>query len=246
LEFMHEAQNESGPALRLRRLVPLLLLLAGAVAFFALGLGRYLSFAGLAENCEWLEDQVARLGPFAVLAYIAIYATVAALSVPGATVLTVAGGFLFGTAAGGIYALVGATIGATLVFLIARTSLGEILQRRAGPAMRKLEAGFKANAASYLLVLRLVPLFPFWLVNLVAAFLGVPLRTFVLYSFVGMAPGAFVYASLGQGASTIIEQGRSPDLHVIFTPRVLLPIIALAVLAMVPVVYRQFRSRALP
>jgi uncharacterized membrane protein YdjX (TVP38/TMEM64 family) len=246
LEFMHEAQNESGPALQWRRLVPLLLLLAGAVAFFAFGFGRYLSFAGLAENCEWLEDQVARLGPLAVLAYITIYAAVAALSVPGATVLTVTGGFLFGAGEGGIYALLGATIGATLVFLIARTSLGELLQRRAGPAMRKLEAGFKANAASYLLVLRLVPLFPFWLVNLVAAFLGVPLRTFVLYSFLGMAPGAFVYASLGQGASAVIEQGRSPDLHIIFEPRVLLPIVALAVLAMVPAVYRQFRRRALP
>jgi uncharacterized membrane protein YdjX (TVP38/TMEM64 family) len=112
--------------------------------------------------------------------------------------------------------------------------------------MRKLEAGFKANAASYLLVLRLVPLFPFWLVNLVAAFLGVPLRTFIIYSFLGMAPGAFVYASLGQGASAIIEQGRSPDLHVIFAPRVLLPIIALAILAMIPVIYRQYRRRALP
>jgi uncharacterized membrane protein YdjX (TVP38/TMEM64 family) len=243
---MPEAEVDNRPALRLRRLLPLLLLVAGAVAFFASGLGQYLSFGRLAENCDWLEDKVADLGAVAVLAYIGIYAAIAALSVPGATVLTVTGGFLFGAGPGGAYALVGATIGATIVFLIARTSLGELMQRRARPAIRKLEAGFRANAASYLLVLRLVPLFPFWLVNLVPALFGVRLRTFVLCSFFGMAPGAFVYASLGHGAGAIIEQGKAPDLHIIFEPSVLLPIIGLALLAMIPVIYRQFRPRAVP
>jgi uncharacterized membrane protein YdjX (TVP38/TMEM64 family) len=185
---------------------------------------------------------VARLGFLGAIGFIAAYAGIVALSVPGGAFLTVTAGFLFGTWLGGLYALIGATLGATVVFLVARTSLGEVLRRRAGPFLKKVEAGFRDNAANYLLVLRLVPLFPFWLVNLVPAFLGVPVRTFVIASFFGMAPGTFVYASLGEGLSTILEHGGMPDLHIIFQARVLGPLIGLALLACVPVAYRQYRS----
>lgn len=225
----------------LGRWVPLLVLVAAIIAFFALGLGRYFTFEALAEHREWLLAEVARLGVVAALVFILIYTAIIALSVPGGAFLTVTAGFLFGTWLGGLYALIGATGGATIVFLIARTSFGEPLRRRAGPFLRKLEAGFREDAASYLLVLRLVPLFPFWLVNLVPAFLGVPLRTYVIFSCIGMAPATFVYAGLGAGVGAIIEAGQTPDLRVIFQPRVLLPLVALAILALVPVVYKKLR-----
>ncbi|HXY99796.1 MAG TPA: TVP38/TMEM64 family protein [Stellaceae bacterium] len=241
---MAEAQQEQRRGARLRRLLPLLVLIAAIAGFFASGLGRYLSFAALAEHRDWLLGWVAREGVLAPLAFIAVYTAVAALSVPGGLFLTVAGGFLFGTWLGGLLTLIGATLGASIIFLIARSSLGDPLRQRAGPFLRRVEAGFRENGASYLLVLRLVPLFPFWLVNLVPAFFGVSLRTFVLCSFFGMAPGSFVYSSVGAGAGALIERGEAPDLHVIFQPRLLLPLIALALLSLLPVLYKWHQARS--
>jgi uncharacterized membrane protein YdjX (TVP38/TMEM64 family) len=240
---MGKTEQGRGQGAKLLRFLPLLLLAVAIAAFLASGLGRYLSFAALAENRDWVLAWVGRAGLWAPLAYMALYIAVAALSVPGGLFLTVTGGFLFGTWEGGFCALVSATIGAAIVFLIARSSFGEVLRRRAGPFLRRLEAGFQENGASYLLVLRLVPLFPFWLVNLVPAFLGVSLRTFVLCSFFGMAPAAFVYASVGAGAGALIEQGRTPDLGIIFAPRVLLPLVALAALSLLPVLYKWYQAR---
>ncbi len=247
---MDEAQQGRRRGAWLRRLLPLLVLAVAISGFFAFGLERYLSFAALAEHREWLLDAIARAGVLAPLAFIAVYAAVAALSVPGGLFLTVAGGFLFGTWLGGICSLMGATLGASILFLIARSSLGDPLRQRAGPFLRRVEAGFRENGASYLLVLRLVPLFPFWLVNLVPAFFGVRLRTFVLCSFFGMAPASFIYSSVGAGAGALIERGQTPDLYVIFEPRLLLPLIALALLSLLPLLYKwhqaRRRLRALP
>src|SRR5258708_14750632 len=197
-------QAATGGGWTARRWAPLVLLVAAIAAAYWFGLGRQLTFHALAANRVWLVDATAQLGFAAPLAFIGLYAAAAALSLPGGVYLTVFGGFLFGVWLGGLYALIGATIGGTLIFLIARTSLGEPLRARAGPFLRKVEAGFQEDAASYLLILRLVPAFPFWLVNLVPAFFGVRLRTFVMASFVGMAPGTFVYASLGEGAAAPI------------------------------------------
>jgi len=232
-----------GMRVAIRRWVPLVVLVAGFTAFFALDLKDYLTLQSLADHREWLLEAVSRLGWVAPLAFVAIYAALIALSVPGALIMTLSGGFLFGTLAGGSYCLIAATLGATILFLIARTSLGEPLRRRAGPFLRKLEAGFQENAMSYLLILRLVPLFPFWLVNLVPAFLGVRLRTFVIGSFFGMAPATFIYASVGAGLGAVIAAGDTPDLRRIFQWGVLGPLIALAALAFVPVVYKWHKAR---
>jgi uncharacterized membrane protein YdjX (TVP38/TMEM64 family) len=240
---MDETRQGRGQGGWLRRLLPLLVLVAAIATFFASGLQRYLSFSALAENRDWLLGAVARAGALAPLAFIAVYTAVAALSVPGGLFLTICGGFLFGTWVGGCYTLIGATLGASILFTVARTSLGEVLRQRAGPFLRRVEAGFRENGASYLLVLRLVPLFPFWLVNLLPAFFGVSLRTFVLCTLVGIAPATFVYSSVGAGAGALIEQGETPDLHIIFDPRVLLPLLALASLSLVPVVYKWLQAR---
>jgi uncharacterized membrane protein YdjX (TVP38/TMEM64 family) len=106
-----------------------------------------------------------------------------------------------------------------------------------------MEAGFRENAMSYLLVLRLVPLFPFWLVNLVPAFLGVPLRTYVIGTFFGIMPGTFVYASVGSGLGAILEAGESPDLGIIFKAEILIPLLGLALLALIPVIYKRIKTK---
>ncbi len=241
-----KVKTERGRAGQLRRWLPPLVMVAAIIAFFASGLGRYFTWDAFRDHREWLLDEIARARLAAPVVFIVIYTMVAALSVPGGALLTLAGGFLFGTWLGGLYSLIGATFGGSIIFLIARTSFGDPLRRRAGPAARRLEAGFREDGASYLLFLRLVPLFPFWLVNLVPAFFGVSLRVFVLCSFFGMAPGSFVYSSVGAGAGTLIEQGQSPDLHIIFQPRVLLPLVALAILALVPIIYKKLRRETTP
>ena len=222
-----------------RRLLPLGLLVAAGIAFVAVGGRHYLSFAALAENRDWLCSLVQHWGLVAGFVYIAVYASLVALSVPGGAVLTIAGGFLFGTWLGALYAVVGATLGATGIFLAARAGLGGLAQR-AGPVVGRLEAGFRADAFNYLLVLRLVFIVPFWLVNLVPALVGVRLSTFIVATFLGIIPGTFVYASLGNGLGSVVEE---PGLGVLLRPSVLGPIIGLAVLALLPVGYKRWRRK---
>jgi uncharacterized membrane protein YdjX (TVP38/TMEM64 family) len=222
-----------------RRLVPLGLLVVAGLAFLAIGGRHYLTFAALAENREWLTGVVQRWGLVAGLLYIAAYASLVALSVPGAAVLTIAGGFLFGPWLGTLCAVVGATLGATGIFLATRAGLGGLAQR-AGPLVSKLEAGFRADAFNYLLVLRLVFIVPFWLVNLVPALVGVRLSTFVLATFLGIIPGTFVYASFGNGLGNVVGE---PGLGVLLRPSVIGPIIGLVILALIPVGYKRWRTK---
>ena len=241
---MDRAQGTAEPS---RPLWPRLLavgavVIVAGVVLKSTGATGLLSFDMLARNREWLAMQVDRLGLLAPVAYAGAYALAVALSLPGGLFLTLGSGFLFGWKLGTAVAVVGATAGATVVFLLAKTALGDALRARAGPAVRKLEEGFRRDALSYLLVLRLVPLFPFWLVNLVPAFLGVRLGTFVIATFLGIIPAALVYASVGNGLGAIFEAGGQPDYRIILEPRFLLPILGLAALALVPVVYKRLRG----
>ena len=225
-----------------------LLAVAGAAAAVAIALKLtgaldHLSFAALARNREWLVTQVEALGPGAPVLFVLAYAACTALSLPTGLLLSTLGGFLFGTGWGGLCNLIGATLGATAVFLAAKTVLGDVLRARAGPFLQKLETGFREDEFSYMLVLRLVPLFPFWLVNLAPAFLGVRTSTFIIGTFFGIIPGAFVYASVGTGLGTILESGGTPDGSALLQPRVLLPIAGLVVLALIPVVAKRIRRR---
>jgi uncharacterized membrane protein YdjX (TVP38/TMEM64 family) len=226
---------------RWTRWLPLALVAAAIAAAFYFRVDRYLTFEMLASHREWLLGRVERWGPLAPVVFIAAYAGAVGLSIPGATLLTLLGGFLFGPFWGTVYAVLGATIGATAIFLVARTALGDVLRHRAGPFVRKLEDGFRRDAFYYLLFLRLVPVFPFWLVNLVPALLGVKLGIFVLATFLGIIPATAVYSGLGDGLGAIIDAGEMPDLGIVLEPRILVPLLALAVLALVPVVLRHFR-----
>jgi len=234
----YETSTQNG--ISARRLIPLALLVVAGITFVAVGGHRYLTFAALAENRDRLCSLVQRWGFVSAFLYIAAYAGLVALSVPGAAVLTIAGGFLFGTWLGTLCAVLGATLGATGIFLATRAGLGALAQR-AGPLVGKLEAGFRADAFSYLLVLRLVFIVPFWLVNLVPALVGVRLSTFVLATFLGIIPGTFVYASVGNGLGDVVGD---PGLGVLLRPSVLGPIVGLVILALIPVGYKRWRTKS--
>jgi len=222
----------------LRRSWPLLVLLAGLGMFLGLRLDRYVGFASLKEHRAVLLDLVARHRAAMAAGFFATYALCVAFSLPVATVLTIAGGFLFGQVQGTVLVVAGATVGATAVFLAARTAFGDTLRRRAGPWLRRMEDGFRENALSYLMVLRLVPLFPFVAVNLVPAVLGVGLRDFVLATFFGIMPASAVYVGLGVGVGSVFDQGGEVTLAGVLTPQVIAALLALACLALVPVVYK--------
>ncbi len=223
-------------------LLPLLIALSIA-AIFAFDLGSFLRFEVLAENREWLIEAVAANAAIVAIAFIVIYTLAVAFSLPGATILTLSAGFLFGTLLGAAYAVIGATLGATALFLIAKTSFGEIFRSRTEGVLGKLKDGFGRNALSYLLFLRLVPLFPFFLINIAAAFLQVPTRIFVLGTAIGIIPGGFVIASVGNGLGVVLDQGAAPDLGIIFTPPILLPLLGLALLSLLPVLVGKLRAR---
>jgi uncharacterized membrane protein YdjX (TVP38/TMEM64 family) len=225
-----------------QRLIPLVILVAGLGLFFALGLQDYLSCNVLRDHRDELSQWVGQHRLTAILAFISIYILAVALSVPGGAVLTVAGGFLFGIGLATGMVVIAATIGATILFLAARSGLGDMLRAKAGPWLGKLEQGFGANGLSYLLVLRLVPLFPFFVVNLVPAFLGVSLRTYVIGTFLGIIPGTFVFASVGAGLGSIFDAGGACSLDNVLTPQVVIALLGLAALSMIPVVYKKFAA----
>ena len=224
------------------RLVPILVIavVVGLIIYF--DLDDYLSFEALRENRQFLLEWYANNTVLMALAFCALYITVVTLSLPGATSMTLAGGFIFGTVEGTLYVVSSATIGAILIFLIARYSLADFFRSRSGPFLHKMEDGFQKNALSYLLVLRLVPLFPFWVVNLVPALLGVKTRIFAIGTFFGIIPGSAVYCSVGSGLGAVFDAGTEPDLGIILKPEILTPIIALAVLSLVPVFYKAVKS----
>ncbi|MBI1245205.1 MAG: TVP38/TMEM64 family protein [Alphaproteobacteria bacterium] len=227
--------SDTRPAGSLRRFMPIAAIVAAAALFFASGLQRYVTFEALAENRAALVEWTVANRFAAAALYFITYVVIVAGSLPGGAIATLAGGFLFGTVVGGLLAVAGATLGACLVFLAARTALGDALRRRAGPTLERLEAGFRRNALSYLLFLRLVPAFPFFLVNLAPAFLGMKLRDYALGTFFGIVPGTFVFASVGAGLGSVFERGERPDLGILLSPPVLLPLLALAALSLLPV-----------
>ena len=222
------------------RLLPIGVLILGLGAFFALGLDRYVSIETLRDNRETLTAWVERNGLWAGLVFAGIYAVVVAFSLPGGALMTITSGFLFGLVFGTVWAVLGAVTGATALFIAVKFGIGEALRERMGGPIKRMEEGFREDAFSYLLVLRLVPLFPFFLVNLAPAFLGVSLRTYFFATLIGIIPGAFVYASVGNGVGALFDAGQDPNLGIIFQPQFLIPIVGLAVLALIPVVYRRF------
>jgi uncharacterized membrane protein YdjX (TVP38/TMEM64 family) len=177
----------------------------------------------------------------AAAVYVLCYAAVVALSVPGAAIMTLAGGFLFGVPTGASLTVIGATLGATVLFLIARFAAGDFLRRRAGPFLARMTEGFRKDAFNYLLFLRLMPVFPFWAVNLAPALLGMPLVPFVLATALGIIPGTVIYTAFGAGLGGVFDAGGEFDLADVFSPTLIAASIGLGLLALLPVAVKRLR-----
>jgi len=227
----------------LKRFGPISAIILGLVLVFWLDLDRYISFQTLQRNHEELRNWVAGNMLWSALVFGALYAASVSLSLPGGALMTVASGYLFGILWGTVIAATSATIGATVIFLAARNASRQFIQRRAGRTIRRIESGFKENMTSYMFFLRFVPVFPFFAVNLAMAFLGVPVRLYLLTTFFGILPGSAVYAGVGNGLGAVLETGREPSMGIIFEPAILLPILALAVMSLMPVAYRSWRQK---
>jgi uncharacterized membrane protein YdjX (TVP38/TMEM64 family) len=229
-----------------RRLLPAAILVLGLALFLALGLERYFSFEMLSRNHAALTGWVADNTMLAVVLFVVAYALVVAFSLPIAIIITPLGGFLFGIWLGALLSVIGATLGSVAVFLAARTAFYDLFHARAGAALARFEEGFRRDGFNYLLFLRLVPVFPFWLVNILPALVGMRVAPYTLATVIGIVPAAIVYSGVGAGFGLLFDRGEKPDLGVIFQWRILLPLLGLALLALVPVLYARLRRRKTP
>ena len=237
--------NNKDNAGLIKRAAPIAAIALALALFFALGLHRYFSLDTLRENRETLQTWVQGSPLLAVLIFMAVYAAAVAISFPGASILTVFGGFLFGLWPGAPAVIIAATLGAYVIFLASKTALGDVLHKRAGGFIKKMETGFREDELSYMFLLRLVPVFPFWAINIAAGVLGVSSRNFFIGTLFGIIPGSFVYTSIGNAAGAAFDAGEDISLSgILFKPETLLPIIGLAVLALIPIVLKRFSKTA--
>ncbi len=227
------------------RNMPLIAIGVAALAGFFF-LRDYLTFETLAANREALI--AFRDGNYAatIIVFMLAYVIIVAFSLPGATIATLTGGFLFATFPGALFNVLAATIGAVLIFLAARWGLGEKLSAKMDASeggVRKIKAAIDDNQWEALFLIRLVPAVPFFVANLVPALVGVPLYRFAITTFLGIIPGAVVYTSVGAGLGEVFARGETPNLGIIFEPHILLPILGLCVLAIIPIILKAIRGK---
>lgn len=222
--------------------MPLTVLALCLILFFYFHLYSYLSFSVLKQHRQELLQWTDQHYALAVAGYLVIYQLATAISIPGAVYLTLLGGFLFGIFLGTLYTVIGATVGAIWLFLAVKTALGDFFARRSEQWISKMREGFRGNAFNYLLVLRLIPIFPFWVVNIVPALLGVSLKTFFWSTLIGIIPGCVVYILLGNSLGQILDANQTPQLTIIFKPFIFVPLLALALLSILPVMYTHFKK----
>ncbi|WP_019904639.1 VTT domain-containing protein [Methylobacterium sp. 77] len=198
-----------GSVRRVLRWLPVLALIAISLGVLVSGASHLLSLDRLLSYRAWLVEAVAQDRHRAIAIAGLIYVGCVIVSVPASLVLTILCGFLFGVTTGAGIALVSATTGAAIVFVIGRGPVSDLLLARAGPRLARLAAGFRDDAFGYILVLRLLPIFPFWMTNLAPAAFGVSLRIFVTATFLGLMPGAFVYATAGSAIEDVVAANEA-------------------------------------
>jgi uncharacterized membrane protein YdjX (TVP38/TMEM64 family) len=240
----HDAQPTPAPKKSLLvRLAPLLVIAAAIAIVFAMGWHKYLSLDALSANLGYLNAKIEENLPLAMAAFALLYALVVVLSLPGAGILTIAGGVLFGWI-GVIPTVLGATLGATALFVAAKTAFRDLFSKAASGFVAKFEKGFQENEFSYMMILRLVPLFPFFVVNIVPAFLGVKLRNYFIATLIGIIPGSMTYTLIGAAGRDTIAKGGELDLGGALTqPTVLAAIGGLIVLSLIPIIYKRFGKK---
>ncbi len=221
----------------MRRLLALLPLLIFAAA--GVWLTRGLGWDTLARNQDALQVWVVAHPLLAAGGYLLAYIVTAALSLPHGVVLTAAGGLLFGAVEGTVLTAVGATAGAAVLVVLLRSLLTDTLRRQQQKIPQAMRLCLARDGLSYLLFVRLLPVFPFWLVNLAAAVIGLRMAVFIPGTLIGVLPVTFIVASIGAGLGDVLAAGHTPDLSALFAPRILLPLIALAVMSLLPVLLRR-------
>ncbi len=254
------SKKAKSAAERLKQYGPLIAIIALMAIAFANGWHKHFTLKELALNLEALKGFIETNYLVALLAYISLYVVITALSIPVGAVVTVAGGLLFGWFTGTLATVMGATIGATAIFLVARSSLGSLLKDKAGPWLKQLEAGFAENSLNYMFFLRLVPAFPFWLVNLAPAFLGVKLGHYVFATFFGIIPGTLAFTYIGEGLESVIMAQKASyeqclttavskadcefglDASALVTKEILIALALLSLVALIPVLIKRLRS----
>lgn len=227
-----------------QKMLPLIgIAVVAVIGFFTLK--DYLSFESLRDNREALLAWRDANFIVASIGFVGVYIAIVAFSLPGAAIISLTGGFLFGLFPGALYNITAATIGAVLIFTAARMGLGDYLSRKmdsAGGVVGKIKSGLDENEVSFLLLMRLVPAFPFFVANLVPALVGTRLRTFAWTTFVGIIPGGVVYTWVGSGLGEVFARGETPDLGIIFDPKILGPILALCALSALPIVLKVMKK----
>lgn len=236
-----ETKPKKSLAGHLKSFAPLLVLLGGLGFALSQGWQEHLTLEGFSKNLGWLDAQIASNFVLVFLGYMAVYAAATAFMVP-ASFLTIAGGVLFGLAFGTAGTVIGATIGASILFLAAKTSIGESLRSIVGPFIDKMQKGFNEDALSYMFALRLIPAFPFAVVNIAPAILGAKFRDYFITTLFGIIPGTLAYTWIGVAVGDTLRAGDDVDIGTLaanFIPA----FVALGVVALIPVVYKKFFAK---
>ena len=244
IELTGLAQTPERRRMRLMlRFGPALLVVLAIVVLLRSGLVGRLSIDSVKANRGELIAFVHAHPAESLLVYLAVYVASVSLSLPIALILTLTGGFLFGPWIGGVAASIGCTAGASIVFLVSRLAVGDSVEARSGPRVRALAEEIKKDAFFYLLTLRLIPVMPFWLTNVAAGLIAIRVSTFFTATLIGIWPVAVIYAGVGSGLGSLFDSGQPLSLHSLITPKVLLPLVGLAVLSVLPILYQRRRNR---
>lgn len=237
--------QQTHPIDKLKRNLPVLVILAISVLGFVF-LRDHLGLDALRENREWLLNFRDNNYLLAALVFVAVYITLTVFSLPGALLATLTGGFLFGTFAGGTLSVIGAGTGATLLFLAVRWGFGEGLAKRIDAsegAVKRIKAGIDENQWSMLFLIRLIPAVPFFVANIIPAVLDVPLRRYMISTYLGIFPGSLIYSSIGAGLGTVFDQGAEINFSLFSNPAIYGPVLGLIALALLPIIINAIRGK---
>ncbi len=242
-----KADGERKAAAGWIRFLPIALIIGGLLFGYFMGWHRFLSLEFLALSRNQLQLFVAENYAYSLLIFFVVYTLAVAFSFPAASVLSIFAGFMFGWFVAGVVVAFGATIGAAIIFLAARFAFADFFRHKVSGKLSAMADGFREDAFSYLFVLRLAPIFPFWLINIAPAFFNVPLRTYVAATFLGILPGTFAYTYLGQGVDSVLmaakDAGHELSVGDLVTPDITIAFVALAVVAAIPLVVKKIRNR---
>lgn len=239
---MADTTTPDQPQSLIKRLMPLVILAIGLILFFIFDLGRFISISVLAENYLGITAWVSANLVLALVAYFALYTIAVAFSLPIASPLTLAGGAVLGYIAAPVI-IIAATLGALILFLAARGAFADLLAKRCGPFMAKISEGFQDQPFFWLLALRLIPLAPFWAVNIAPALLGMRTSSYIAATLIGIAPGTTVYVAVGRGFDAVLAAGKAPDLSTLGDIRIIAPLVGLGVLALIPILAKKFLKK---